>query len=102
MSALAAQLETEGVLLARNRQPIGELRGNRAGFENVRRRLRHRRSGLGDGRFALERNRVAAQIGPARVAPDPKYWPGIRWRVRAPPAPAAWSASTTRHQGLRH
>jgi hypothetical protein len=62
MSALAAQLETEGVLLARNRQPIGELGGNCAGFENVRRRLRHRRSGLGDGRFALERNRFAAQI----------------------------------------
>ena len=49
-------------LLTRDRQPVGELGDGGARFENLRRGLRHRRRGLGDGGLALECDRFAAQV----------------------------------------
>ena len=60
--ALPAQLEAERILLARDGQPVGEFGGGGARFENLRRGLRHRRRGLGDGGLALEGDRFAAQF----------------------------------------
>jgi len=61
VSALPAQLEAERILRARDGQPVGEFGGG-ARFENLRRGLRHRRRGLGDGGLALEGDRFAAQF----------------------------------------
>jgi hypothetical protein len=63
LSGLSAQLEAERVLLARDGEPIGEFGGTSAGFKDFRRGLRHSRGGLGDGCFALERDRFTTQFG---------------------------------------